>query len=119
MGVKPLMQALLPVQLARACASITETFRLLGAGKLTVTVPVADDVLPCEFCTEYWKLTEVADEFAGIDRLNPPWGSPTMVPPVTVGAGMVTRVRGRPLGSELPNSKPGDGILMYVAVFAV
>ncbi len=61
----------------------------------------------------------VAAAFVGTDTLNPPLGSTTTVPPVTVGTGVVTTVRGRLLGSVFPNSKPGDGTLMYVAVFAV
>jgi hypothetical protein len=83
---------------------------LLGAGKLTVTVP-GELVLPWEFCTVYWKVTEVAPVFEGSDRMNPPLGSTTRVAPAGgVGAGEVTTVIGKPLGSEFPIRRPGDAI---------
>jgi hypothetical protein len=44
------------------------------------------------------------------DATNPPWGSTTRVPPEIVGAGEVTTVIGKPLGSEFPTRRPGEGI---------
>jgi hypothetical protein len=44
------------------------------------------------------------------DAVNPPWASTTRVPPVIVGAGEVTTVIGKPLGSEFPIRRPGEAI---------
>ena len=44
------------------------------------------------------------------DAVNPPWASTTRVPPEIVGAGEVTTVMGKPLGSEFPSSRPGEAI---------
>ena len=78
---------------------------------MTVTDPMPD-LLPCEFCTVYEKLTGVAVVGAGLrDTVNPPWASTSRVPPAIVGAGEVTTVMGKPLGSEFGARRPGDGIL--------
>src|SRR3974377_2272738 len=98
------MQALFPAQLLYSWASNTLTERLLGAGKLTVTVP-GKLVFPWEFCTVYWKVNVVAVAFVGRDTVNPPWASQSTP---AGGALDVTTVRGRLFGSELPNSRPGD-----------
>src|SRR5215472_2369343 len=96
------------VQLLYAWLSTTVTWRLLGAGKLIVTVPEA--VLPWEFCTVYGKVVVAAALLPGIDSMNPPLASTTRVPPVGAVDAVVTTVRGRLFGSELPNRRPGDAI---------
>jgi hypothetical protein len=49
------------------------TGRLLGAGKVTVTVPAVEEGLPWEFCTVYWKVFVVAVVGAGErDTAKPP-----------------------------------------------
>src|SRR5271165_263068 len=124
------MQALSPLQFLYACASSTFTCRLLGGGKLTVTVPGLALWLPWEFCTTYLKLTGtivVAVEGDGNASVNPPAASTLPHPPAgivaLVHAGSVTpdnaTLRGRLFGSELYCSRPGEGILINVAVFAV
>src|SRR5215469_1718268 len=94
------------VQLLYAWLSTTVTWRLLGAGKLTVTVPEA--VLPWEFCTGYGKVAVAAAVFPGIDSMKPPLASTTRVPPEGAVDAVVTIVRARLFGSELPNRRPGE-----------
>ena len=81
------------------------TVRLLGAGKLTVTVPVA--VLPWEFCTVYEKLAEGVPD--ATDAVNPPLASITTPVGSVVGR---TTLKGRLFGSEFPNKRPGEGTLI-------
>jgi hypothetical protein len=75
-----------------------------------VTVPEVALCLPWEFCTVYWKVATAVPVCTGMDAVNPPLASKTRVPPAIVGAGEVTTVIGRPLGSEFPNRTPGDAI---------
>ena len=71
---------------------------------MTVTVPLA--VLPWEFCTVYVKLPVKPD---ATDAVKPPLASIT-TPAGSVG-GTTTDI-GKPLGSEFPNRRPGEAILM-------
>jgi hypothetical protein len=75
-----------------------------------VTVPEGLLVLPWESCTVYEKEPVAIPVCAGIDAVNPPWASTTRVPPEIVGAGEVTTVIGKPLGSEFPIRRPGEAI---------
>jgi len=95
---------------------------LLGAGKLTVAVPVAGT--PWEFCTVYEKVAVPAEVLPGTDKVNPPWASistvPVLAPRVTAGgvAGTTT-LRVRLFLSVLPSSRPGEAILIKLAVVDV
>jgi hypothetical protein len=53
------------------------------------------------------------------DTVKPPWASSVTVPPVIVGAVEFTMLIGKPLGSEFPISRPGEGIFIKLDVRAV
>jgi hypothetical protein len=78
-----------------------------------VTVTVPDAVLPWEFCTVYGKFNDVPDV---MEAVNPPLASITTPVGSVVGT---TTVKGKPLGSEFPSKRPGDGTFIYVEVRAL